>query len=90
MMKSLYLKNIAIKITASILLLLCINTFGLVSQVEAQTITGKVVAIKDGDSIIVLQDHTQYEIRLYGIDTPEFRQAFGNRATKFTSDLVFG
>ena len=29
-------------------------------------------------------------IRLYGIDCPEKRQAFGKRAKQFTSNMVFG
>jgi endonuclease YncB( thermonuclease family) len=29
-------------------------------------------------------------IRLWGIDCPESRQAFGARATQFTGDLAFG
>ncbi len=41
----------------------------------------KVVGISDGDTIKVLHNGTQVRIRLYGIDTPEKRQAFGNRAT---------
>ena len=35
-------------------------------------------------------DKTPVKIRLYGIDCPEQRQAFGTRAKQFTSDLVFG
>lgn len=57
---------------------------------NAETIiTGKVVGVADGDTITVLQDYTQYKIRLYGIDCPESSQDFGNKAKKFTSDLVF-
>lgn len=52
-------------------------------------ISGKVVGISDGDTITVLQDRTQYKIRLYGIDTPESHQDFGTRAKQFVSDLVF-
>lgn len=53
-------------------------------------IIGKVVGVADGDTITVLENRTQYKIRLYGIDTPESHQDFGNRAKQFTSDLVFG
>jgi endonuclease YncB( thermonuclease family) len=52
-------------------------------------ITGKVISITDGDTITVLQDRTQYKIRLYGIDCPESHQDFGARAKQFVSDLVF-
>jgi len=61
-----------------------------VSGCFATEITGKVVAIADGDTITVLQNKTQYKIRLYGIDTPEKAQDFGRRAKQFTSDLVYG
>ena len=81
-------RNIAIKITASFLLLIFINALGLVSHLGAQTITGKVVGVADGDTINLLQDRTQYKIRLYGIDTPEKRQAFGAKAKRFTSSMA--
>lgn len=53
-------------------------------------IIGKVVGISDGDTITVLENRTQFKIRLFGIDTPELHQDFGNRAKQLTSDLVFG
>ena len=56
----------------------------------AEPYQAKVVGITDGDTIKVLHEGTQIKIRLYGIDTPEKRQAFGNKAKKFTSDMVFG
>jgi micrococcal nuclease len=62
----------------------------LVCSVHAQTITGKVVGVADGDTITVLQDRTQFKIRLYGIDTPERGQDFGNKAKQFISGMVFG
>jgi endonuclease YncB( thermonuclease family) len=62
----------------------------LVCSVHAQTITGKVVGVSDGDTITVLQDRTQHKIRLYGIDCPESGQDFGNRAKKFVSRIVYG
>jgi micrococcal nuclease len=50
----------------------------------------KVVKVADGDTITVLEDRAQHRIRLYGIDAPERRQDFSNRAKQFVSDLVFG
>ncbi len=44
----------------------------------------------DGDTITVLHNGKGERIRLHGIDCPEKRQAFGNKAKQFTSGLVFG
>ena len=51
--------------------------------------SGKVIGVADGDTITVLRDKQPQKIRLYGIDCPEKRQPFGNRAKQFTSELVF-
>jgi len=58
--------------------------------IGADTFTGKVITIKDGDSIVVLRDKEQVEIRLLDIDCPELDQAFGRQAKKQTSDLCLG
>lgn len=52
--------------------------------------SGKVVGVADGDTITVLHNGKGEKIRLYGIDTPEKRQAYGKRAKQFTSDMVSG
>lgn len=49
-----------------------------------------VIGISDGDTIKVLQDSVSKRIRLWGIDCPEMKQAFGTRAKQFTGDLAFG
>lgn len=55
----------------------------------AQT-KGKVVGIKDGDTIVVLLgDKTQKTLRLAEVDCPESGQAFGKKAKQFTSNQVF-
>lgn len=52
--------------------------------------SGKCVGVQDGDTITVLRNEKQeIRIRLYGVDCPEKGQAFGTKAKKFTSDLVF-
>jgi endonuclease YncB( thermonuclease family) len=50
---------------------------------------GKVVHVTDGDTITVLRDGKREKIRLYGIDTPESSQWYGQNATQFLSSQVF-
>jgi micrococcal nuclease len=52
--------------------------------------SGKVVGVTDGDTITVLRKGRGEKIRLYGIDCPEKRQAFGTKAKRTTSALTFG
>jgi len=60
------------------------------SSVHAQDFTGKVVGVKDGDSVIVRQDNVvAREIRMWGIDAPEKRQAYSNAAKKHLSTLAY-
>jgi micrococcal nuclease len=56
----------------------------------ADRFTGKVIGVSDGDTISVLRDRAAVKIRLDGIDCPESGQDFGQRAKRFTSELVFG
>ncbi len=80
------LKSVRLLITLFILTLAA-----LVTTVHADdVISGKVVGVADGDTITVLENRTQFKIRLYGIDCPERHQDFGNKAKQFVSDLVFG
>jgi len=58
---------------------------------HAETLTGRVVRVTDGDTIVVLDaDKVQHKIRLQGIDAPERRQAFGTKSKEHLSDLVAG
>ena len=50
--------------------------------------TGKVVHIRDGDTIEVLRGGKEVAVRLYGIDTPESAQPYGGKAERFVSRLV--
>lgn len=59
-------------------------------QPATPTIEGKVVGISDGDTIKILWKSRTLKIRLYGIDCPERKQAFGTRAKEFTASLCAG
>jgi len=51
--------------------------------------TGKVVGTVDGDSLKIFRPgHGEVETRLYGIDAPEFNQAFGRAAKKHLASLL--
>ena len=58
---------------------------------HAETLTGRVVRVTDGDTIVVLDtEKVQHKIRLQGIDAPERRQAFGTKSKEHLSELVAG
>ncbi len=64
--------------------------FTLACTANAETITGRVVGVADGDTITVLDaDKVQHKIRLSGIDAPEKKQPFGNRSKESLSALAF-
>lgn len=53
-------------------------------------LSGRVVAVQDGDTISVLVGRRPVKVRLEGIDCPEPAQPYGRVAKVFTSDHVFG
>ena len=62
----------------------------LTHNVFAETLTGKVVSIIDGDTVTVLTYDKQTKVRLAEIDTPEKNQPYGQKAKKALSDFIFG
>ena len=51
----------------------------------------RVVKVIDGDSLVLrpADGGRTYEVRLYGIDAPEYKQAGGKRARRALDDLVY-
>ena len=58
-------------------------------RASADTLTGKVVKITDGDTLYVLDaNYEQHKIRLAGIDAPERKQAYGLASRKHLASIV--
>ena len=63
----------------------------LFTAVHAETLTERVVAVADGDTVTVLDSiNVQHKVRVAGIDAPEKKQAFGNRSKDHLAELVAG
>ncbi len=57
----------------------------------ADSLTGKVVKITDGDTLYVLDaNYKEHKIRLAGIDAPERKQAYGLASRKHLLSIVAG
>lgn len=78
----------SVKILLLLLLLSCSNKS---NQID-RSITGKVIAVKDGDTIDIFFNGKPLTIRFAHVDCPEIKkgQPFGQAAKQFTSDLCFG
>ncbi len=71
-------------IVAAFLLLLLPTAF-------ADSLTGKVVKVVDGDTLYVLDaNYQEHKIRLAGIDAPERKQAYGLASRKHLASIVAG
>ena len=54
----------------------------------ADSLTGKVVKITDGDTLYILDaNYKQHKIRLAGIDAPERKQAYGLASRKHLASI---
>lgn len=58
-------------------------------RVYVQDIYYKVVGVKDGDTIEIINNGFNDVVRLKHIDAPEKKQPYGNAAKKVLSDLCF-
>lgn len=55
----------------------------------AEEFEGKVISVMDGDTIKVLVNSRQIKVRLFGIDAPERKQAYGKQSEKTLKSLVW-
>ena len=55
-----------------------------------QTLYGRAIDVRDGDTLMVLMEQTQYEVRLAEIDTPEMDQPWGREAKLALRNKIIG
>src|SRR5690242_3511913 len=56
---------------------------------EENELSGKVISVIDGNTIeMIANDNDTYKIMLYGIDSPELGQNFGDKAQKFLQKMI--
>jgi endonuclease YncB( thermonuclease family) len=65
--------------------LICLSTF-----TGAEEFSGKVVAVMDGDTLLVIRDGHPVKVRLAEIDAPEKLQPFGIASKKSLAEMVKG
>ncbi len=56
----------------------------------ADQFRAKVIKIIDGDSLVVVTGGEEKEIRLYGMDCPEFDQPYSKKAKRFVEKQILG
>ena len=81
MSKKVSLPHIQIRFIA-LFFLICLCS---IHSTWSQILQGRIIAVKDGDTIELLVGESKIKIRLYGIDCPEKAQEFGAQATAFTT-----
>ena len=70
-----------------ILALLFLSTYNVLAQAM---LTGKVIGVKDGDTVEVIDDQNKTIIlRLAEVDCPEKKQSYSNAAKQFTSNTIY-
>jgi len=86
------MKQIYLLLAISFLLLSCGNKSGQTTQNFCKDCdyTVQVTKILDGDTFSGLTaDNKEVRFRIYGIDAPEYRQAFSNKSKQYLSDLIY-
>ena len=57
----------------------------------AESLSGRIIAVADGDTLTLLdRSFVEHKIRLSGIDAPEKKQSFGQRAKATLSANAYG
>lgn len=59
-------------------------------NLAAETLSGEVINVADGDTITIQDGNEQHKIRLLGIDAPEAKQPYGAKSQETLAELIAG
>lgn len=69
----------------------CLTMLPSTAAAKTETITGRVVRVADGDTVtLVTRQNRKVRVRINGIDAPETRQAYGDRAKQTLRRMADG
>lgn len=75
----------------AVLCIVILASAGLGQSIAAdERVIGRVIKVVDGDSLAVESEGQSYQVRLWGIDAPEWGQRFSADAKALCRDLVEG
>ena len=74
----------------NICFLICFALFCVSGLAQAKEFSAKVIAVLDGDTVLVKRANGLLKIRLAEIDAPEKAQTFGETSKRSLSEMVLG
>jgi len=81
------MRNIRAALLVSILIIQALPCSGRDTE---KLLSGRVEKVIDGDSLVIRQGKQNYEVRLWGIDCPEYGQPYGPNARKVSRSIMLG
>ncbi|HYR05115.1 MAG TPA: thermonuclease family protein [Gallionella sp.] len=76
--------------TSCLRCLLCVLLLLAGGFAEAAEFSGKVIAVLDGDTLLVLRSGSPVKVRLAEVDAPEKAQPYGTASQKSLAEMVMG
>lgn len=70
--------------------LICLLLFSAAGSIQAAEFSGKVIAVMDGDTLMVMQGSKRTKIRLAEVDAPEKAQPYGDASRQSLAEMVMG
>ncbi len=57
-------------------------------SLTSMAISGQVIDVADGDTLVIRSGSKKIRVRMYGIDAPELKQRYGEVSKKYLEDRI--